>query len=75
MHPETTAACIQPALREITRENAERDEKCAVKEICEHFAEAILDRMSYRGIKLSLLNPRVILWLRDSNFIKAIQIR
>jgi len=63
MHPET-AACIQPALREITRENAERDEKCAVKEICEKlFAKAILDRISCRGIKLRLLNPYVILWL------------
>lgn len=74
MHPETTAAYIQPALGEITRENAERDEKCAVKKICEHFAEAILDRISCRGIKLRLLDPHIILWLRHNNFIKTIQI-
>jgi len=49
-------ACIQTVLREITRENAKPDEKRAVKEIRECFAEAILDRKSCRGIEPHLLN-------------------
>lgn len=61
MHFETTAVRIQSAFREITGENAKPDEKRAVKEIREHSADAILDRVSGRGIKPRQIVRRILI--------------